>query len=148
MVIVKEPNFMLFCWSCFFDRHTARIDAGQRALDTGPFLDADAGPRVLDADAGQRALHADTGQHAGCRAARAGCRCRAARAGGRGRAARPGCRTTHAGPRALDAGPRALDAVPTALDAGTIWQHMQGHIGAFWDDIAKNNAGASQHAGL
>ena len=55
MVIVKEPNFMLFCWSCFFDRHISRIDAGHRALDAGPFaLDADAGPRALDADAGQR----------------------------------------------------------------------------------------------
>ena len=58
----------------------------------------------------------------------------------------------YAGQRALDArqlvlhadaGQLALDANAGqhALDAGTIWQHIQGYIGAFWTAIAANNVG-------
>ena len=41
-----------------------------------------------------------------------------------------------------DAGQLALDAgrAARALDAGTIWQDLQGYIGAFWATISANNA--------
>ena len=113
--------------SCFSARHAARIDARPRALGTGPLtLDhANAWPLVLDA--GLRALDAGpcVDANAAPRALDVGPGVDA-NAAPRALDAGPRAVDSDAGPLVLDAGPRALDAGPGvethcwagALDAG------------------------------